>query len=392
MNDEIAENIKQLIRNVSRTDRCVLCGKCSAVCPAFKVMREELHSPRGRIALIKAIMEGNLKPGKRTFEALDGCISCGACEMACATGTSPRLAGLLVRSLPELSGHYNNIADIPDNAPLDNIDCILLEKLGIRNKDDKVFYPPNKPISPSKKNRMGKVTYLVDTIYRCRMPFLTGVTIELLTGAGREVLFPGKPIISIEPFLLLGRFNLARRIAEQNLDILSSITGKIICDSASLFFSLKTCLALFFNNDDAMKSGRELLARLQLTSEFIRNRSFHKVLIEKNLRVTYLDSGSLKYGLKMEEIPRKMINSIQGVTRVGIPEIDIIPGWSGILTPKSKITQKVDAEIIDAVRRSDAEILILEDAPALYYLTRLFEKNHISLPVISFSQFMMNRY
>ncbi len=62
--------------------KCVHCGFCTAVCPTYRVLGNELDSPRGRIYLIKALLEGDAS-GEETRRHLDRCLGCRACETAC---------------------------------------------------------------------------------------------------------------------------------------------------------------------------------------------------------------------------------------------------------------------------------------------------------------------
>ena len=63
--------------------RCVRCGVCRAVCPSFQPDREESLSPRGRIALIHAVLDKRLPLSAIFADRLATCTSCLACETAC---------------------------------------------------------------------------------------------------------------------------------------------------------------------------------------------------------------------------------------------------------------------------------------------------------------------
>lgn len=66
---------------------CVHCGFCNATCPTFQLLGDELDGPRGRIYLIKAMLEG--QPVSATTQLhLDRCLSCRACETTCPSGVN----------------------------------------------------------------------------------------------------------------------------------------------------------------------------------------------------------------------------------------------------------------------------------------------------------------
>jgi len=64
---------------------CVHCGFCTATCPTYQLLGDELDSPRGRIYLIKQVLEGN-EVTRKTQLHLDRCLTCRACETTCPSG------------------------------------------------------------------------------------------------------------------------------------------------------------------------------------------------------------------------------------------------------------------------------------------------------------------
>lgn len=65
--------------------RCVHCGFCTATCPTYQVLGDELDGPRGRIYLIKEMLEGQ-EPTQATQQHLDRCLTCRNCETTCPSG------------------------------------------------------------------------------------------------------------------------------------------------------------------------------------------------------------------------------------------------------------------------------------------------------------------
>ncbi|MBS62481.1 glycolate oxidase subunit GlcF [Salinisphaera sp.] len=64
---------------------CTHCGFCTATCPTYQLLGDERDSPRGRIYLIKQVLEGE-KPTQKTQTHLDRCLTCRACETTCPSG------------------------------------------------------------------------------------------------------------------------------------------------------------------------------------------------------------------------------------------------------------------------------------------------------------------
>jgi len=65
---------------------CVHCGMCTATCPTYQVLGDELDSPRGRIYLIKDMLENDRVPDAKTVTHIDRCLSCLACVTTCPSG------------------------------------------------------------------------------------------------------------------------------------------------------------------------------------------------------------------------------------------------------------------------------------------------------------------
>ena len=65
--------------------KCVHCGFCTATCPTYQLLGDELDGPRGRIYLIKQVFEG-ATPTRKTQQHLDRCLTCRSCESTCPSG------------------------------------------------------------------------------------------------------------------------------------------------------------------------------------------------------------------------------------------------------------------------------------------------------------------
>ena len=88
MQTTLSQNARQLARaeEAERILRsCVHCGFCNATCPTYQLLGDELDGPRGRIYLIKQVLEGN-DVTRKTQQHLDRCLSCRNCETTCPSG------------------------------------------------------------------------------------------------------------------------------------------------------------------------------------------------------------------------------------------------------------------------------------------------------------------
>src|ERR1700685_2403093 len=75
-------------RSNSQLRACVHCGFCTATCPTYLLLGDELDSPRGRIVLIKEMLETGAAPTPNTVTHLDRCLSCLSCMTTCPSGVN----------------------------------------------------------------------------------------------------------------------------------------------------------------------------------------------------------------------------------------------------------------------------------------------------------------
>src|SRR4051794_20343455 len=86
-------SLKQLANpDIAEADKilraCVHCGFCTATCPTYVLLGDELDSPRGRIYLIKQMLEKNETPTAEVVKHIDRCLSCLACMTTCPSGVN----------------------------------------------------------------------------------------------------------------------------------------------------------------------------------------------------------------------------------------------------------------------------------------------------------------
>ena len=80
LTDPQVERSNEILRN------CMHCGFCTATCPTYQVLGDELDSPRGRIYLIKDMLENARTPDAKVVKHIDRCLSCLACMTTCPSG------------------------------------------------------------------------------------------------------------------------------------------------------------------------------------------------------------------------------------------------------------------------------------------------------------------
>src|SRR5437588_2250818 len=77
--------------------RCIRCAACLTSCPTYVVSHKEEEGPRGRIAIMRAIVEGHLEITPDAIQHLDSCLLCDACSHICPTGVEMERLGTAFR-------------------------------------------------------------------------------------------------------------------------------------------------------------------------------------------------------------------------------------------------------------------------------------------------------
>ncbi|MFI4966036.1 MAG: glycolate oxidase subunit GlcF [Caulobacterales bacterium] len=192
--------------------KCVHCGFCTATCPTYVLLGDERDSPRGRIELIKAMLEAGGPPPKETVTHVDRCLSCLACVTACPSGVD--YAQLIDHGRAHIEAHYRRPvlerllrAAIPAvlarpkrlraalwlgrmARPLEPLLAAL--RLAPLAALLRLAPPPSagleaRPSYPPKGGRRGRVVLLQGCVEPAMAPSIRAAAIRLITRTGFEV-------------------------------------------------------------------------------------------------------------------------------------------------------------------------------------------------------------
>ncbi len=162
-----------------QANRCVACGLCVPLCPTYRKLESEADSPRGRVMLARALLEGTLPPEPGLAAHLDRCLVCRACEAACPSGV--RYGEIVDAARARLAGAAGPLgyrrrwvaALLAARVPLG-----LAARLGFR-----AHYPARAP-------RRGAVALFLGCVTRLMDGATLRATIFVLTRLGYEVHVP----------------------------------------------------------------------------------------------------------------------------------------------------------------------------------------------------------
>lgn len=330
---------------------CVHCGFCLPTCPTYRTDGQEMDSPRGRITLMKEVLQGDLSL-EQAKPHLDACLGCLSCETACPSGVQyrdlispfrawanakspkPRLQRLwhrlLLATLPfpnrfefvaRLGAPFKWLAPLLPNklaAPLDLLPSSLPKTEVLDEK-----YSPTAP-------PRGRVALLAGCAQQILAPGINLAAIRLLKAVGYEVSLPPEQGCCGAMAWHLGEDSSAVKMARQNVDAFSAQSYDAIITTAAGCGSAMHEYPLILAGTDRHEQALALVGKMQDVCQFLAAKSdltFNATAQPMN--VTVQDACHLLHGQKVSRELRSLLHRIPGVTIVESAEADMCCGSAG---------------------------------------------------------------
>jgi glycolate oxidase iron-sulfur subunit len=352
--------------------KCVHCGFCTATCPTFVLLGDERDSPRGRIYLVKAMLEGDRAPTMQEVRHLDRCLSCLSCMTTCPSGVNYMhlidhgrhhieqtykrpwpdrfLRGLLAWLMPRprafrwamlLGWFAKPLAPLLPATSADPGGATLLRRL--RAMLDAV---PAHVAGPSPVDhpqtfaaigpRRKRVALMPGCGQQVLAPEVNEATVRLLTRHGVEVVNVAGSGCCGSSVMHIGRDAEARALAKRNIDAwLGSEFDAIVINASGCGTTVKDYGAMFAD-DPAWKDKAERVSKLARdVSELMAEIGLRDPQAER-LTVAYHSACSLQHGQKVDAAPKKLLRDAGFVVR-DVPDGHLCCGWAGtyqILQPE----------------------------------------------------------
>jgi glycolate dehydrogenase iron-sulfur subunit len=331
--------------------KCVHCGICLPQCPTYRVLGEEMDSPRGRIYLMRAAAEGRVGLTETFRRHIDLCLGCRACETACPSGV--RFGSLLEatraqlrRSGPPakrslLEAFAFSVFPVPSRLGAALAAFKLYKRSGLRALvrasrvlrkfpslaamdallDDVPAAQPMPDVVPARGRLAGRVGLLMGCVQRHLYPNVNRETARLLSLAGFEVVIPRKQGCCGALDLHAGRLDThaarARALAAAfppDLDFI--VTNAAGCGSAMKEYGHRIPeLSPFATR---VRDVMEVLAGADLR------------LGSLDLTMTYHDACHLVHGQRIRHEPRRLLGRIPGLRLVELGDSDLCCGSAGV--------------------------------------------------------------
>ncbi len=330
---------------------CVHCGFCLAACPTYKELGQEMDSPRGRIVLMKSVLEGSM-----TFEEaqphVDRCLGCLACEPACPSGVPYRdlispyraLARTKVsRPFADSVRHSILSATLPNPgvfrfaahlAPVGKaLSGLMPKSFQPMLKLAPASLPPAQTwpeVNPAQGTRRARVALLLGCAQQVLDPDINTATIEVLTRNGVEVVIPRAQGCCGGLAWHTGDLPAAQKLASKNLlafptDVDAVITNAAGCGSAFHEYHL------ILKGTSAETAAEAFRHRSMDVSAFLAKLGGLAPVPDsgQKLRVAYHDACHLSNAQGVRSEPRELLKLIPGLELLEIADAHLCCGSAG---------------------------------------------------------------
>jgi glycolate oxidase iron-sulfur subunit len=340
---------------------CIRCGLCLAVCPTYREHLSETTSPRGRVALARKELEGELELNPNLIEQMYACFDCLACNEICPVGIRPADLALDMRTMQEQiqpkawkKALFGNLIPKPDRMELATWPLRLYEKLGIRRlvyalglrkllprrlRNMEAMLPrlPQRPLRqtlPELTEANSESRYRVGFFLGCAQSLMfaeeSTASVRVLARNGCTVVTPKETVCCGMPALGYGKVEQVQQQARHNILLFEKAEVEfIITDCATCGATLKDYGKLLANDPAWAGRAAAFSNKVRDISEFLMTIPLEKPQGRVEARVTYHDPCHLRRGQGVWKEPRELLKMIDGVEFVELPEADWCCGSAG---------------------------------------------------------------
>lgn len=385
--------------------RCVHCGLCTAVCSTYVVLGDERDSPRGRIYLIKDMMERGTEraPTHQIRHHIDRCLSCLSCMSTCPSGVdymhlvdlaraeieekTPRsfkersLRNLLAFLIPYPRRFRLALKAAPLARPL----IPLLERVGLKEVAAMLALAPTAAITREARfggpgtavthsERRARVILMTGCVQPVLRPDINDATIRLLARRGVDVVVANGSGCCGAIVQHMGREAEAMKLARRNIDAWSKEINRgeidaIIVNASGCGTTVKD-YGHMMRGDPAYAERAEKISSLAKdVSEFLYEYQLGAPERWSSLRVAYHSACSLQHGQRIHDEPRALLKQA-GFAVVDVPEGHICCGSAGtynILQPE--IAGQLKKRKQDHIRSTRADVVAAGNIGCMTQLT-----------------------
>jgi glycolate oxidase iron-sulfur subunit len=356
--EKIGAHAKEMTHAV---EACVHCGFCLPTCPTYVVLGEEMNSPRGRIILMKATLEGKLSV-EETKPYIDCCLGCLACETSCPSGVpygeliTPFRAWAEPQRRRGLGDRLRRgllLALLPYPARFR-----VAATLGRLGRPMRKFFPaawqpmlemvPGKlppayalpEIFPAIGPRRARVALLAGCAQQVLAPGINRATLRVLAENGVEVVIPRGQGCCGALAMHVGEEEKARASARRNLAAFPQDVDAIVTNAAGCGSGLREYGQLFRGQPEEAQA-EAFAARTEDVCAFLDRLGLVPPRGSGRIqKVAYHDACHLAHAQRVRTAPRRLLQAVPGLELVEPAEWELCCGSAGTYNLEQPETAK----------------------------------------------------
>lgn len=369
--------------------KCVHCGFCTATCPTYQILGDELDGPRGRIYLIKSMLEGS-DVTKKTQLHLDRCLSCLSCETTCPSGVEyghlldigrHELEKKVNRNFLEKIYRYTILQIFPYRErfrvlfKLFLFFCFLLPA-SITN----IFYKKrdnikSKNIEIKINNHKNRVVILSGCVQSSLAPNINLATKKILARLGVRVYEVNEEQCCGAMSYHLNNESQAFAFMRSNVEILHSFINSndieaIISTASGCGKHIKEYSYLFKEDEHYLNKAKEISIITKDIAEYIINLNLKKLINKKKIpkAIVYQSPCSLQHGQKANGLVEKMLTEL-GYKLPKIKEDYLCCGSAGTYSMlQKKISNELRDRKLENLLATEPEVIITANIGCMEHL------------------------
>jgi len=371
---------------------CIHCGFCTTSCPTFAIMGNEMDSPRGRIYLMRLVVDGEMEASETVIKHLDRCLDCRACESACPSGVSygkligAARAGLekvRKRSLGERILRRFLFRWLLPNRPLLNFAAALtrlyqstilgalVRWLGLIPQKLVCLEPmlpeapevgammPLPPEVPAVGEERHRVAFFGGCLQSALFGDVNRAAVRTLAANGVRVIFPREQTCCGALQAHAGDRETARELARRNLEAIDPDAFDAIVLAVSGCGAMLHEYAELLEDDPAFSErARRFSEKAMDATVFLSRIGVRKASHPEPQRVAYHHPCHLFHAMKVRSEPLDVLGSVENAKIVPLRESDWCCGSAGSYNlTQTELSMKLLDRKMGHVRDSGAPVL-----------------------------------
>lgn len=333
--------------------KCIKCGICLTPCPVYNLLRFEGASPRGRVQLIKKILEGKTELSENFQSLLFTCLLCETCTANCPSGlkTDSLMKAMRSEIQERLGAEWQkrmlgNFLHDKRRLPFflfcehtrENLfssqegKSILPADFGLPRAGSRTLREQVPEVNPAPKAK-GKVLYFTGCATNYFYPDVGKSVIRVLNRMGMEVIIPRGQVCCGLPLFQAGGRKKALKNIRENLKLFNRKgVNAVVVDCAACGAALKKEYVLILKEmGEDVKPAQELAKKVVDISQILSRLDLEKVLKPVPVRVTYHDPCHLGRSQGVREEPRNLLKRIPQLELVEMAGAEVCCGGGAAL-------------------------------------------------------------